>query len=102
MNSKNSKTSNSHRILLNLLNEIGLKRSYKYVALSNLSIFYAWKNIKKAYKSNNFKLSAPTWNEHFELTDGSYSVSDIQGYFDCIIKKHERLTDNSPARFFFL
>ena len=102
MNSKNSKTSNSHRILLNLLNEIGLKRSYKYVALSNLSIFYAWKNIKKAYKSNKFKLSAPTWNEHSELTDGSYSVSDIQDYFDCIIKKHERLTDNSPARFFFL
>ena len=63
MNSKNSKTSNPsnpHRLLLNLSDKIDLKRSGKYVALSNLSIHYTWKNIKKSYKNNKFKVSAPT------------------------------------------
>ena len=59
MNSKTSKASDPHRILLNLLNKINLKRSDKYVALSNLSIYYTWKNIKKLYKNNKFKISAP-------------------------------------------
>ena len=59
VNSKNSKTSDPHRILLNILNKINLKRSDKYVALSNLSIYYTWKNIKKLYKNNKFKISAP-------------------------------------------
>ena len=81
MNSKNSKTSNSHRLLLNLLDKINLKRSDKYVALSNLNIYYTWKNIKWSYKNNKFKISAPTWNEEFQLRDRSYSVSDIQDYF---------------------
>ena len=78
MNSGDSKISDPHRLLLNLSNKIGLKGSDKYVALSNLSIYYTWKNIKKSYKNNKFKISAPTWNEEFELPDGSYSVSDIQ------------------------
>ena len=56
----------------------------KYVALSNLSIYYTWKNIKKPYKIKRFKISALTWNEEFELTDGSYSVSNIQDYLKCI------------------
>ena len=56
-----------------------------------------WKNIKKSYKNNKFKISAPTWNEDFELTDGSYSVSDIQDYFECILKKHGEKTVN-PSR----
>ena len=81
MNSKNTKTSNSHRLLLNLLDKINLKRSDKYVALSNLNIYYTWKNINRSYKNNKFKISAPTWNEEFELRDRSYSVSDIQDYF---------------------
>ena len=59
VDSKNSKTSDPHRILLNILNKINLKRSDKYVALSNLSIYYTWKNIKKLYKNNKFKISAP-------------------------------------------
>ena len=63
-----------------------VKRNDKYVALSNLSIYYIWKNIKKWYKNNKFKISASTWNEEFELPDGSYSVSDIQDYFKCILK----------------
>ena len=88
MNSENSKTSAPHRLLLNLLDKINLKRSEKYVALSNLSIYNTWKKIKKSYKNNKFKISAPTWNEEFELPDGSYSISDIQDYFEYILKKH--------------
>ena len=94
MNSENSKTSDPHRPLLNLSDKINLKRSDKYVALSNLSIYYTWKNIKKSYKNNKFKTSAPTWNEEFELSDRSYSVSDIRDYFKYILKKHDAVTDN--------
>ena len=67
MNSGNGKTSDPHRLLLNLSDKINLKRSNKYVALSNLSIYYTWKNIKKSYKNNKFKISASTWNEEFQL-----------------------------------
>ena len=84
MNSENSKTSDSRRLLPNLLDKVNLKRSHKYVALSNLSIYYTWKNIKKSYKNNKFKISAPRQNEEFELRDGSYSVLDFQDYFKCI------------------
>ena len=64
MNSGNSKTSDPHRLLLNLSDKINLKRSDKYVALSNLSIYYTWKNIKKSYKNSKFEISAPIW-KHF-------------------------------------
>ena len=72
MNCENSKTSNPHVLLLNLTDKINLKRSEKYVALSNLSIYYTWKNIKKSYQNNRFKISAPIWNEEFELHDEVY------------------------------
>ena len=85
MNSENSKTSDPHRLLLNLTDKIDLRRKDKYIALSNLSIYYTWKNIKKSNKI--FKISAPAWNEEFELPDGSYSVPDIQDYFEYILKK---------------
>ena len=91
MNSENSKTSDPDRLILNLSNRLNLKRSDKYVALSNVSIYYAWKNIKKLYKNNKFKISALTWNEEFELPDGSYSVSDIQYYFAYILKNMRQL-----------
>ena len=91
MNSENSKTSDPYRQLLNLSDKINLKRSDKYVVLSNLSIYYSWKNIKKSYKNNKFKMSAPTWNEEFELPDGSYSVSSIQSYFKYILKNMKQL-----------
>ena len=81
MNSGNSKTSYPHTLLLNFSDKINLKRSDKYVALPNLSIYYTWKNIKKSYENNIFKISAPTWNEEFELLHGSYSAVDIQDYF---------------------
>ena len=67
MNSENSKTSDPHRLLLNLTEKIDLRRKDQYIALSNLSIYYTWKNIKKSYKNNKFKISAPTQNEQFEL-----------------------------------
>ena len=87
MNSENSKTPDPHRLLLNLSDKMNLKRSDKYVAVSNLSIYYTWKNIRKSCKNNKSKISAPTWNEEFELPDGSCSVSDIQDYFEYIFKK---------------
>ena len=82
------------------MDKIILKRSDKYVALSNLSIYYTWKNIKKSYKKNKFKISAPTWNEEFELPDGLYSVSDIQDYSEYIIKEHDTVTDNPSIRIY--
>ena len=95
MNSENSKTSDPLRLFLNLTDKINLNRSDKYVALSNLSIYYTWKNIKKSYKNNKFEISAPTWNEESESSDDSCSVSDIQDYFKYIFKKHEIFTDNT-------
>ena len=75
INSKNSKTSDPYRLLLNLTDKINLKRSVKYAALSNRSIHYLWKDIEKSCKNNKFKISAPTWNEEFELPDRLNSVS---------------------------
>ena len=77
INSKNSKKFDPHRLLLNISEKFYLKRSDKYVALSNLTINYTQKNIKKSYKNDEFKIPAPTWNEEFEVPGGSYSVSDI-------------------------
>ena len=91
MNSQNSKISDPHRLLLKLLDKINLKRSDKYVALSNLSIYFTWKNIKKSYKSNKFKISASTCNEEFALLVGSCSVPDIQDYFKYILKNMRQL-----------
>ena len=90
MNSKNSKTSDPHTLLLNLTDKIDLRRKDKYIALSNLNIYYTWKNMKKPCKINKFKISAPTWNEEFELPDRSCSISDIQDYFEYILKKHRK------------
>ena len=93
INSENSGTSEYHVLLLNLTNKIDL-RSEKTVALSNVSIYYTWKNIKSSYNNNKFKISAPTWSEEFELPDGSYSIPDIQDYFKYILKKHSESVDN--------
>ena len=87
INSENSKISDPRRILINLSDKTNLKRSDKYVALSNLSIYYTQKNLKISYKNNKFKISAPTYNEKFELPDASYSVSDIQDYFKYVFKR---------------
>ena len=57
------------------------------MALANLSIYYTWKNIKSKYNNNKLKVSALSWNDEFNLPAGSNSVSDIQDYFEYIIKK---------------
>ena len=66
------------------------------MALANLSIYYTWKNVKPIYKNNKFKISAPTWNETFDLPDGSYNISEIQDYIEHIIKKHKTISENAP------
>ena len=80
--------------------KLNLKNPNKNLALVNLSIYYTWKNIKSEYNNNKFKISAPTWNDTFDLPDGSYSISDIQDYFEFIIKKHETLTENPPVQIY--
>ena len=100
MNTENSKTSEPHRLKLDLTDKLNLKHPNKNMALANLSIYYTWKNIKSEYNNNKFKISAPTWNDTFDLPDGSYSISDIQDYFEFIIKKHETLTENPPIQIY--
>ena len=87
MENSNSKTNEPHKFRLTLADKLNLKDSNKNMALANLSIYYTWKNIKSTYNNNKFKISAPTWNDEFELLDGRYSISDIQDYFEYIIKK---------------
>ena len=100
MNTENSKTNEPHRFKLDLTDKLDLKNPNKNMAFANLSIFYTWKNIKTEYNNNKFKISAPTWNETFDLPDGSYSIADIQDYFEFIIKKHETLTENPPIQIY--
>ena len=88
MNSENSRTSEYHVLLFKLVDKLDLRGDQKSVALSNLSIYYAWRNIKSSYKNDKFKIYAPTWSDEFELPDGSFSISDIQDYFEYILKKH--------------
>ena len=88
MNLKNIKMSERHVLILKLTDKLDLTRGEKIIVLSNLSIYYTWKNVKSSYNNSKFKISAPTWNDKFELPDGSYSVSNIQDYFVYILKKH--------------
>ena len=84
MNSKNSKTSEPHRSKYDLIDKLDLKNPNKNMALGNLSIYYTWKNVKSTYNNiltyynNKFKISASTWNETFDLPDGSYNIPAIQ------------------------
>ena len=89
MNSKNSKTSEPYRFKYDLIDKLVLKNRNKNMALGSLSIYYTWKKVKSTYNNNNnkFKISAPTWNETFELLEGSYNISKIQDYIEYIIKK---------------
>ena len=100
MRIENSKTNEPDRIRLSLADNRNLKDPSKNMALANLSIYYTWKNIKSAYNNNKFKISAPTWNDEFELPDGSYSIADIQDYYLFIIKKYETLTENPPIQIY--
>ena len=100
MTSKSSKTNEPHKFRLSLADKLNLKDPSKNTTLANLSIYYTWKSIKSAYNNNKFKISAPTWNDTFDLPDGSYSIADIQDYFEFIIKKHETLTENPPIQIY--
>ena len=92
------RTSKPHVLTLKLTSKLNLRIGEKFIALSNLSIYYTWRNIKSSYNNNKFKISAPTWNDEFELPDGLYSVSNIQDYFEYILKKHGEDIDEAPVQ----
>ena len=100
MNTENSKTNESNKFIYQFTDKLNLKNPNKNMALANLSIYYTGKNIKSEYNNNKFKISASTWNDEFDLPDGSHSVSDIQDYFEYIIKKHETIADNPPVQIY--
>ena len=95
MNTKNSKTNETHGFKYDLIDKLDLKNPNKNMVLGSLSIYYTWKNVKSTY-NNKFKISAPTWNETFDLPDGSYNTPKIQDYIEYIIKKHETIGENAP------
>ena len=95
MNSKNSKTNESYKFKYDLIDKLDLKNPNKNMASANLNIYYTWKNVKSTYNNNKFKISAPTWNETFDLPDGSHNISEIQDYIEYIIKKHETIGGNA-------
>ena len=96
MNSKNSKTNESYKFKYDLTDKLDLKSPNKNMALANLSIYYTWKNVESTYNNNKFKISARTWNETFDLPDGSYNISEIQDYIEYIIKIHKTIGQNAP------
>ena len=98
MNSENSKTNESNKFFYQFANKLYLKNPSKNIGLVNLSIYYIWRNIKSAYNNNKIEISAPTWNDKFNLPDGSYSIVDIQDYFALIIKKRKTLAENRPIQ----
>ena len=94
MNSENIKTSDHHRLLLNLLNKYNLRQICCFIKLCHILC------IKISYKNNKFKTSGITWNSKYELSDEPYSVSGTQDYFEYIIKKHKTMTDNLLTRIY--
>ena len=100
MDSENSKTSKPHVLILKLTNKLDWRIAEKIIALSNLSIYYICKNIKNSSNNDKFKISAPTWNDKFELPDEWYSVSDIQDYSEYILKKHRGNTDKPSVQIY--
>ena len=101
MNTENSKTNESNKFIYQFTDKLNLSApNNKNIGLINLSIYYTWKNIKATYNNNKFKISALTWNDEFDLLDGSYSIPDIQDNFEFIIKKHETLAENSPRQIY--
>ena len=94
MNSESSRTPEYHILVLKLIEILDLRRGQKSIALSNLSVYYTSKNIKSSYKNNKFKTYAPTWSDEFELSEESYSISDVQDYFEYVFKKHSENVEN--------
>ena len=100
MNTLDSKTNESNKFIYQFTDKLSLKNPNNNMTLANLSIYYTWKNIKSEYNNNKFKISALSWNDEFNLPDGSYSVSDIQYYFEYIIKKRETIADNPTVQIY--
>ena len=96
MNTANSKTSESNKFVYYFTDKLHLKNPNKHIALVNLSMYYTWKNVKSSYNNNKSKISAPTWNNTFDMPDGSYSIAALQDYFEYVIKKNETITTTSP------
>ena len=96
MNTKNGKTNEPHRLKYNLIDKLDLKNPNKNIVLASLSIYYTWKSVKSIYNNNKFKISATTWNDTFDLPNGSYNISEIQDYIEYIIKKHETIAETAP------
>ena len=94
--SKNRKTYEPHVLILKLTDKLDLRIGEKSITSSNL--YYTWENIKSSYNNNKFKILAPTWHGKFKLPDGSYSVSDIQDYFEYILKTHGENIDNPSVK----
>ena len=82
MNTKNSKTNESHKFKYDLIDKLDLRNTNKNMALANLSIYYSWKNVKSIYRNNKFKISAPTWSQKFDLP------------MDCIIYQKYKIISN--------
>ena len=98
MNTANSKTKHSKKFVYNFTDKLNLKNPNKNIALANLSIYYTWKNVKSDYNNNKFKISAPTWNDTFDVPDGSYSIAALlkSGYkLELLSKETMRLLGSS-------
>ena len=99
INSKNRKNSDPHRLLLNLLEKLNLKRSDRYLSLSDFSIYYTWKNIKELCKNNKYKISAPTWNEEW-IKSWTVFCNSYLRLFWIYLKEHGEKTDNLSIRIY--
>ena len=101
MNTESSKTNEANKFIYQFTDKLNLKTpNIKNIGLVNLSIYYTWKNIKSEYNNNKFEMSVPTWNDELDLSVRLYSVSDIQDYFEFIIKKYETVAQNLPIQIY--
>ena len=97
---ENSRAKEPDKFRSSLADKRNLKDPNKNLTLANLSTYYTWKNIKSAYNNKKFKITVPTLNDEFNLSDGSYSISDIQDNLEYIIKKHANVTDNASVQIY--
>ena len=101
MNTENSNTNESNKLIYQFTDKLNPKNpNNNNIGMVDLSIYYTWKNIKSTSNNNKFKIFAPAWNDELDLPDGSYSIYEIQDYFEFIIKKHEPLAENPPIQIY--
>ena len=98
MNTENSKINELHRFRLPLADKLNVKNPSKNMPLANFLLASTYGKTLNLHNNNKFKISVPTWDDEFDLPDGSNSIADIQDYFEFIIKKHETLTENPPVQ----